>query len=89
MLAPPFTEQLAEAISVCRALWRSGEARNDGPHFPVRAAANRSRPVGGGSPLVALDLTAGDQVPAFLVGAPDLLLRSASHDPAECRLERM
>lgn len=87
--APPFTEQLAEAISVCRVLWRSGEARSDGPHFLVHAAANRSRPVQAGSPLVALDLTAGDQVPAFLVGVPDVLLRPASNGPAACRLERV
>ena len=44
--APPFIESLEEAISVCRALWRSGEAITEGPHFPVRAAANRSRPLG-------------------------------------------
>ncbi len=87
--APPFTEQLAEAISVCRALWRSGEARNEGPHFPVHAAVNRTRPAGEGSPLVALDLTAGDQVPAFLRGAPDLLLLPTPNDPAACRLERV
>ncbi len=87
--APPFTEPLAEAISVCRAMWRSGEARSDGPRFPLRAAANRSRPRGEGSPLIALDLTAGDQVPPFLIGATDLLLRPASTDPAACRLERV
>ena len=44
--APPFGDSLEEAISVCRALWRAGEAVNEGPRFPVRAAANRSRPVG-------------------------------------------
>jgi alkanesulfonate monooxygenase SsuD/methylene tetrahydromethanopterin reductase-like flavin-dependent oxidoreductase (luciferase family) len=85
----PFTEELAEAISVCRALWRAGEARHDGPHFPVYAAANRSRPAGEGSPLVALDLTSGEQVPSFLRAAPDLLVRPATDDPAACRLERV
>jgi alkanesulfonate monooxygenase SsuD/methylene tetrahydromethanopterin reductase-like flavin-dependent oxidoreductase (luciferase family) len=87
--APPFTEQLAEAISVCRAMWRAGEVRSDGPRFPLRAAANRSRPRAEGSPLIALDLTAGDQVPPVLIGAPDLVLRPISTDPAACRLERV
>ena len=86
--APPFIEQLPEAIAVCRALWRAGEARHHGPHFAVRAAADRARPAGQGSPLVALDLTAGDPVPASLAGVPDLLVRPASDDPAACRLER-
>jgi alkanesulfonate monooxygenase SsuD/methylene tetrahydromethanopterin reductase-like flavin-dependent oxidoreductase (luciferase family) len=86
---PPFTEDLPEAVSLCRALWREGEARHDGPRFPVRAAANRTRPRHEGSPLVALDLTAGDEVPAPLAGVPDLLLRPAPDDPAACRLERV
>ena len=36
---------------------RGGQRRTP---LPVRAAANRSRPVGENSPLIALDLTAGD-----------------------------
>ena len=90
-LAPPFSTQVPEAIAVCRALWRAaGEARHDGPRFPVRAPANRTRPRHEGSPLVALDLTAGDEVPAFLAGVPDLLVRpDATRDPAACRLERV
>lgn len=87
--APPFTDELAEAISLCRALWgRAGEVATDGPSFPVRAAANRTRPAREGSPLVALDLTERDQLPAALAGAAvDLLLRPTA-DPAVCRLER-
>jgi hypothetical protein len=86
---PPFGEDLSEAIAVCRALWGPGEARHDGPHFPVRAPADRTRPLRAGSPLVALDLTAGAPVPAFLAGVPDILLRPAPDDPAACRLERV
>jgi alkanesulfonate monooxygenase SsuD/methylene tetrahydromethanopterin reductase-like flavin-dependent oxidoreductase (luciferase family) len=89
--APPFTDELAEAISLCRALWRgAGELATDGPSFPVRAAANRTRPAGEGSPLVALDLTEGDELPAALAGGAgvvDLLLRPTD-DAAVCRLER-
>ena len=85
--APPFTEPLAEAISLCRALWLSGEVVHEGPHFPVRAAANRARPAGPRSPLIALDLSAGDALPAFLVGAADLLLWPIAESAGACRLE--
>jgi alkanesulfonate monooxygenase SsuD/methylene tetrahydromethanopterin reductase-like flavin-dependent oxidoreductase (luciferase family) len=86
--SPPFTDELAEAISLCRALWGAGELATDGPAFPVRAAANRTRPAGEGSPLVALDLTGGDELPtALAAGAVDLVLRPTA-DSAVCRLER-
>ena len=88
---PPFTAALPEAIELCRALWRAGEVVSDGPTFPVHAAASRPRPVGVGSPRIALDLTAGDELPNALVGAADFLLRpmSAAGAPAACRLERV
>jgi alkanesulfonate monooxygenase SsuD/methylene tetrahydromethanopterin reductase-like flavin-dependent oxidoreductase (luciferase family) len=86
--APPFTEPLAEAISLCRALWLSGEAVHEGPHFPVQASANRARPVGQQIPQIALDLTAGDEVPSFLVGAADLLLCPLAETSVACRLVR-
>jgi alkanesulfonate monooxygenase SsuD/methylene tetrahydromethanopterin reductase-like flavin-dependent oxidoreductase (luciferase family) len=75
--APPFTEPLAEAVSLCRALWQAGEVRSDGPHFPVRAAANRARPAGGRTPLIAFDLTDtdADVLPGAVAGSADLLLR--------------
>ena len=53
---PPFDDRLAEAIALCRAMWRDGEASSDGPHFPVAAAVNRPGPAGPGSPKLALDL---------------------------------
>ena len=87
--APPFSEPLAEAISLCRALWLSGEAVRGGPHFPVQAAANRARPAAEQSPLIALDLSAGDKLPDSLVGTADLLLRPIAESPAACRLERV
>lgn len=87
--APPFTEPLAEAIFLCRALWRSGEAVHDGPHFPVQAATNRARPPGEESPLIALDLSAGDEVPSFLAGSADLLVRADTCRPDACNLERV
>jgi alkanesulfonate monooxygenase SsuD/methylene tetrahydromethanopterin reductase-like flavin-dependent oxidoreductase (luciferase family) len=86
--APPFTDDLPEAIALCRALWRAGEVVSEGPCFPVHAAANRARPVTAGSPLVALDLTA-DELPAFLAGTADLLLRPSGGPAAVCRLERV
>jgi len=85
---PPFgePETLIEAIGLCRALWREGVA-DGGTHFPVVGAVNRPRPATGGSPLVALDLTANDEAAPALLGAADLLLRPTG-DPAVCSLER-
>lgn len=85
--APPFTGDLPEAIALCRALWREGEVVSEGPRFPVHAAANRARPAAAGSPLVALDLTAAGELPPFLAGAADLLLRPGNGPAAVCRLE--
>jgi alkanesulfonate monooxygenase SsuD/methylene tetrahydromethanopterin reductase-like flavin-dependent oxidoreductase (luciferase family) len=88
---PPFSDVLPEAIELCRAMWRPGEVVSDGPSFPVHAAASRPRPVGVGSPRIALDLTAGDQLPSFLAGTADLVLRpiaGGSGAAGECRLER-
>jgi alkanesulfonate monooxygenase SsuD/methylene tetrahydromethanopterin reductase-like flavin-dependent oxidoreductase (luciferase family) len=87
--APPFTEQVAEAALLCRALWQAGELASPGPHFPVRAAANRSRPSGEHSPLIAFDLTAGDGLPDFLASAGDLVLESVAGRPDACRMERV
>jgi alkanesulfonate monooxygenase SsuD/methylene tetrahydromethanopterin reductase-like flavin-dependent oxidoreductase (luciferase family) len=87
--APPFTEPLAEAAHLCRALWQAGEVVSDGPYFPVRAAANRTRPTGERSPLIAFDVTAGDELPAFLAAAGDLVLRPMIGRPDRCRLERL
>lgn len=88
-LAPPFTEQLAEAARLCRALWQAGEVDDDGPFYPVQAAANRARPAGEQSPLIAFDLTAGDELPDFLAGAGDLQLRAAIGTPETCLLEQL
>jgi hypothetical protein len=58
-----------------------------GPHFPVHAAVNRPRPAGAGSPLVALDLTGGDERPVVLSDAADLLVHRTD-DAAVGRVER-
>jgi alkanesulfonate monooxygenase SsuD/methylene tetrahydromethanopterin reductase-like flavin-dependent oxidoreductase (luciferase family) len=84
---PPFDDRLAEAIALCRALWRAGEADSPGPHFPVHAAVNRPRPAGDRSPLVALDLTGGDALPDVLSVKADLLVRGTA-DAAVGRVER-
>ena len=85
--APPFTERLSEAAFLCRNLWQAGEVVSEGPHFPVQAAANRTRPAADQSPLIAFDLTAGDELPAFLAAVGDLVLRPTSAAPDACRLE--
>jgi hypothetical protein len=84
--APPFTDDVAEAISLCRALWRAGEVVSEGPNFAVQVGPNRARPAGEGSPRIALDLTAGDEPPDDVVGTADFLLRPTA-TPDVCRLE--
>jgi alkanesulfonate monooxygenase SsuD/methylene tetrahydromethanopterin reductase-like flavin-dependent oxidoreductase (luciferase family) len=54
---PPFDETLAEALALCRAMWREGHAVSEGPAFPVPGAPHRPRPAGPASPVIALDLT--------------------------------
>jgi alkanesulfonate monooxygenase SsuD/methylene tetrahydromethanopterin reductase-like flavin-dependent oxidoreductase (luciferase family) len=88
---PPFAEPLAEAISLCRELWRSGAVARDGPHFPAQAPASRARPMSEEAPLVGLDLTAGHASPGSLselVDLVDLVLRPTP-DPMVCRMERV
>ncbi len=87
--SPPFDDRLAEAIALCRAMWRDGEASSEGPHFPVTAAVNRPGPAGPGSPALALDLTAGNEPPAaFATDAVDLLLHPTG-DASVRRVERL
>ena len=81
-LLPPFSDRTAEAIALCRAMWRDGTATTDGPHYRVAGAVNRPGPPGEGSPLVALDLTGagaqgatgGPPGPPDVHGLADLLL---------------
>jgi hypothetical protein len=87
---PPFVDALVEAVTLCRALWFStGEVVSDGPRFPVRAAAGRARQAGESSPLVAFDLSAGDELPAALLKEADLLLWPSPDGPEACRMERV
>jgi alkanesulfonate monooxygenase SsuD/methylene tetrahydromethanopterin reductase-like flavin-dependent oxidoreductase (luciferase family) len=83
---PPFDDRLAEAIALCRALWREGRADGGGPSFPVHDAINRPCPDGPG-PLVALDLTGDATLPDVLAAAADLLVHPTD-DPSVWRVER-
>jgi alkanesulfonate monooxygenase SsuD/methylene tetrahydromethanopterin reductase-like flavin-dependent oxidoreductase (luciferase family) len=89
-LGPPFAESTAEAIELCRALWREGHATSEGPSFPVHGAVNRPLPASQSSPRVALDLTGGEQLgdlPGALGAAVDLVVWPTGDD-AVCRIER-
>jgi hypothetical protein len=55
--APPFDERLAEALALCRAMWREGHAVSEGPAFPAPGARHRPRPARAAGPVIALDLT--------------------------------
>ncbi len=85
---PPFTDELAEAIALCRSLWHEGVVASEGPRFPAHAPAPRAKPRSGASPLVALDLTSGDPVPPSLRGLVDLLLHPTPN-PRVCKMERV
>jgi alkanesulfonate monooxygenase SsuD/methylene tetrahydromethanopterin reductase-like flavin-dependent oxidoreductase (luciferase family) len=91
---PPFGPGHVEALTLCRAMWRDGDASSDGPFYPVRDAVNRPQPASATSPAVALDLSAvgADSVPNDtalheLLGLVDLVLRPGDR-PDRCRLER-
>jgi alkanesulfonate monooxygenase SsuD/methylene tetrahydromethanopterin reductase-like flavin-dependent oxidoreductase (luciferase family) len=103
--APPFDDALAEALALCRAMWREGRAASDGPAFPAPDARHRPRPTGPTSPAVALDLTergaraAGEGVAgsAGAHGVPDsvraladfVLWPVGAGDPALRRMEHL
>ncbi len=80
-------EALAEALVLCRAMWRNGEAVSDGPRYPVPGAVNFPSPATATSPLLALDLTGSDAGAAeALRGAVDLVLQPTDRTSV-CLLE--
>jgi alkanesulfonate monooxygenase SsuD/methylene tetrahydromethanopterin reductase-like flavin-dependent oxidoreductase (luciferase family) len=85
---PPFTDDLAEAIALCRALWRPGVVESEGPTYPAQTPATRARPLSESSPLVGLDLTTGESVPSSFSHIADLLLHP-THDPMITEMERL
>jgi alkanesulfonate monooxygenase SsuD/methylene tetrahydromethanopterin reductase-like flavin-dependent oxidoreductase (luciferase family) len=100
---PPFTDATAEAIALCRALWRDGIAEHGGVEYMVEGAVNRPRPPTEGSPLIALDTTGLATVPVAgsmgnegvaaappsgLTDAADIILLP-THEPNRCLVERV
>jgi alkanesulfonate monooxygenase SsuD/methylene tetrahydromethanopterin reductase-like flavin-dependent oxidoreductase (luciferase family) len=81
---PPFSDAVAEAMELCRAMWREGVAASEGPHYPVAGAVNRPKPRQEGGPRLALDLTDGIPADPALMAMADLLLvpatTAATHD---------
>jgi alkanesulfonate monooxygenase SsuD/methylene tetrahydromethanopterin reductase-like flavin-dependent oxidoreductase (luciferase family) len=89
---PPFGKGLDEAIGICRAMWREGTATSEGPVYPVADALNRPAPARGGSPLIALDLTAPgarDEAGGRAALADMVVVRDEAGDGATWRLERV
>jgi len=72
--AAPFSGAVAEAITLCRAMWRHGVAASEGPYYPVAGAINNPRPTSERGPLVALDLTDGSVPDAGLLALCDLVV---------------
>jgi alkanesulfonate monooxygenase SsuD/methylene tetrahydromethanopterin reductase-like flavin-dependent oxidoreductase (luciferase family) len=87
---PPFSDAdaVAEAMALCRAMWRDGVAASEGPVYPVAGAVNRPKPRQDGGPPLALDLTDGMPTDRQLMELADLLLlppsaaATATPDPA-------
>jgi alkanesulfonate monooxygenase SsuD/methylene tetrahydromethanopterin reductase-like flavin-dependent oxidoreductase (luciferase family) len=91
-LGPPFGAGLDEAIGICRAMWREGTAKSEGPVYPVGDALNRPGPAGEGSPLIALDLTgpgARDEAGGSAALADMVVVREGTGNGAALRLERV
>jgi alkanesulfonate monooxygenase SsuD/methylene tetrahydromethanopterin reductase-like flavin-dependent oxidoreductase (luciferase family) len=80
-LTEPFTDATAEAISLCKNMWRNGVAVSEGPYYPVAGAINRPLPQRPGGPPVALDLTGSSAAPASLLDLCDLVLVPAGAAP--------
>jgi alkanesulfonate monooxygenase SsuD/methylene tetrahydromethanopterin reductase-like flavin-dependent oxidoreductase (luciferase family) len=89
---PPFDEILAEALALCRAMWRGGHAVSEGPAFPVPGARHRPRPARPAGPVIALDRTRvgrdghAGELPDDVVALADFVLQPTG-DPAVGRLE--
>jgi alkanesulfonate monooxygenase SsuD/methylene tetrahydromethanopterin reductase-like flavin-dependent oxidoreductase (luciferase family) len=83
---PPHDKAVAEAARLCRAMWRHGTARSDGPRYLVPGAVNLPVPPGPDSPRLALDLTDGSTAPPELVELVDFLLMRDDR-PGVCRLQ--
>jgi alkanesulfonate monooxygenase SsuD/methylene tetrahydromethanopterin reductase-like flavin-dependent oxidoreductase (luciferase family) len=90
----PFREPVAEAIALCRSMWRRGIAVSDGPYYPVAGAINRPKPSRPGGPPVALDLTDGALADPSLLALCDLVLVPSGAAPPSlpapvevCRIE--
>jgi alkanesulfonate monooxygenase SsuD/methylene tetrahydromethanopterin reductase-like flavin-dependent oxidoreductase (luciferase family) len=91
-LGPPFGKGLDEVIGICRAMWREGTAKSEGPVYPVADALNRPGPAGEGSPLIALDLTgpgARDEAGGSAALADMVVVREEAGGAAVLRLERV
>ena len=71
---PPFDDAVAEAMALCRAMWRDGLVASEGPRYPVAGAVNRPLPQQDGGPPLALDLTDGIPADRALMALADLLL---------------
>jgi alkanesulfonate monooxygenase SsuD/methylene tetrahydromethanopterin reductase-like flavin-dependent oxidoreductase (luciferase family) len=77
----PFSGATAEAIGLCRGMWREGIGIGVGPHYPVPGAVNRPGPFRAGGPPVALDATDGLTVPTELLALCDMVLVPAGSAP--------
>jgi alkanesulfonate monooxygenase SsuD/methylene tetrahydromethanopterin reductase-like flavin-dependent oxidoreductase (luciferase family) len=80
-LIGPFTAGTAEAIALCRDMWRTGIAASDGPRYPVAGAMNRPQPRREGGPPIALDLTDGAVPEPALLRLCDFVLVPAGTRP--------
>jgi hypothetical protein len=83
----PFTPSVslatAEAVTLCRDMWRKGIGVSGGPQYPAAGAVNRPLPQRPGGPPIALDLTDGSVPDRALLGGCDLVLVPVGAKPPD------
>ncbi len=83
----PFDHATAQAVLLCRGMWREGTAVSDGPHYRVAGAVNRPGPHRSEGPPIALDLTEGAEAPPELVRLVDYVIRPSTVSPDDITLQ--
>jgi hypothetical protein len=83
----PFTPSVAsataEAVALCRDMWRKGIGISEGPRYPAAGAVNRPLPHRPGGPPIALDVTDGSVPDRALLSACDLVLVPFGAEPPD------
>jgi hypothetical protein len=81
--SPSVSAATAEAVALCRDMWRKGIGVSGGPQYPAAGAVNRPLPQRPGGPPIAFDLTDGSAPDRALLGACDFVLVPVGAEPPD------